>query len=82
MTYRSSPTLRICSASSSEGTPNIGSSCAMREASVWIFSLTATVSYTRARQECIPHEGPWTYFVTLVDGGDDTQGGFERAECI
>ena len=57
MTYRSSPTLRICSASSSEGAPNIISSFAMRKLSLWILSLTATVPYSWVRQECIPGEG-------------------------
>jgi hypothetical protein len=54
----------------------------MREQRPWIFSLTATISCRRIRQDRVLSEGSRTNFVILINGGDGTQDGFERTKCL
>jgi len=82
MAYRNSPFRRPFSAASFVGVLKIISKAVMREQRSWIFFLTATVSCRRVGQDRILSEWSQTNFVFLINGGDDTQSGFERAECL
>ena len=82
MTYRNSLSRRPFSAASFVGVTKIASNPVIREERSWIFFPTATVSCRRVRRESILSEGSQTNFVFLINGGDDTQGGFERTERL